>query len=244
MRYVSIAEMREIDRRTIEGGVPAATLMENAGRAVAAEVLALRRNGAVLVLAGYGNNGGDGLVVARLLLEKGVPARTFLVGEPRPFSPETGFHHRALAAAGGEAAAIGSRDFRSHAIDDLLVSGPASVHGRIGRRGEAARRPGPGSGECPDVVVDAVFGVGMRGAPGPFHAALFEAVNRLGRAGARVVAVDVPSGLDADSGRPAGACVRADCTVTMGFPKAGFKAPGAGRYLGRLVVADIGLTAA
>ncbi len=90
------------------------------------------------------------------------------------------------------------------------------------------------------VVVDALFGTGLnREVTGPARAAI-EAVNALDRAEHPVVSVDLPSGLDADSGRPLGVAVRADLTVTMGLPKTGFQAPGAAAFLGELVVADIG----
>ena len=214
MRYVTVAEMAGIDRWTIESGVPARELMENAGCAVAGEVFAAGAVGRVLVVAGYGNNGGDGLVVARLLLERGYEVRTVLAGVPRPFRPETAWHERRLAAAGG-------------APERIATVGESAAF--------FARAPVPG------VVVDAVFGVGARGPLAEFHRDLFRRLNRLGKGGALVISVDVPSGLDADTGRTLGACVCAGCTVTMGYPKAGFRNPAAAGYLGRVVTADIGL---
>lgn len=217
MRYVTIAEMRALDRQTIDGGVPAGVLMENAGRAVAAAARELNPSGGpVLVLAGYGNNGGDGLVVARLLAADGLVVRTCLVGRPRPFSPESEACFQALAAAVGAPERL---------VDRTALAG----------------LPGPGP-VAPALVVDAVFGLGVRGVPDAFYADLFRRVADLRAAGTRVLAVDVPSGFDADAGRPPGACVRADCTVTMGFAKTGFRVPGADAWLGRrVVVADIGL---
>jgi NAD(P)H-hydrate epimerase len=92
-------------------------------------------------------------------------------------------------------------------------------------------------GPTAPVVVDAVFGIGLnRDVAGPAA----EMIRRINASKKKVVSVDVPSGLDADTGRPRGVAVRASVTVTFGFPKAGFRAARAADYLGRLVVADIG----
>jgi hydroxyethylthiazole kinase-like uncharacterized protein yjeF len=90
---------------------------------------------------------------------------------------------------------------------------------------------------APALVVDAIFGIGLnRDAAGP----ALEAIEAINASGARVLAIDVPSGLDAGTGRPRGAAVRAEVTVTMGAIKTGFLAPGAASYTGRIVVAEIG----
>lgn len=175
LRYVTRAEMMEIDRRSIvEFGIPEATLMERAGKAVAAEIERRWPGRPVDVLCGPGRNGGDGRVVARLL------------------------GGRAIAPA------------------DPWTPAPRAV------------------------VVDALFGTGLnRDVAGPPRS-LIDSVNSLDRADHPVISIDIPSGLDADTGRPRGTAVRADVTVTMGLPKCGFAAPGARDFLGALVVADIG----
>jgi len=111
--------------------------------------------------------------------------------------------------------------------------------GRIALRvlEEAGREVGEELHDSADVVIDALFGTGFRGEPRADAAALIERING---AGIPVVAVDLPSGVDASTGEIAGAAVRADVTVTMGLPKVGFQAAEAGPFLGRLVVADIG----
>ncbi len=177
MRAVTREEIREIDRRaTEEFGVPAATLMENAGRAVADVVLQEFNPLAVTVVCGKGNNGGDGRVAARHLRDAGV--------EVHEYTPETGY---------------------------------AEI-------------------DWTEVVVDALFGTGLARPVEGEMLALIEEMNGNGP----VVAVDIPSGLDADTGKPLGAAVRAAITVTMGMPKVGMLAPEARAYTGRIIVADIG----
>jgi NAD(P)H-hydrate epimerase len=211
MRLVGSAEMREIDRTAIEGfGIPALTLMDRAGRAVAEAARELAGpHGRVVVVCGGGNNGGDGYVAARLLRAAGRDARVVALVPADRLSPD--------------ARAVREQAERSGV--------PIDEAGEL-----AAFEAGPG-----DVVVDAVLGTGLTRAPeGPFAEAIARMVE-LRAQGARVVAVDVPSGLSADTGRPLGACVRADRTITFAFMKRGlFIHPGA-EYAGEVAVADIGI---
>jgi NAD(P)H-hydrate epimerase len=204
---VTAAEMRELDRHTIETlGVPAALLMELAGAAVAREVDAVRRPGArVLVYCGAGSNGGDGLVAARLLHLRGVSVSVVPVVDPSAWRGE--------AAENAE---------RAHAAGVPFAA--------------AREAPEPG-----DVLVDAIFGTGLSRA---VEGAAAEAIARLraARPAATVVSVDLPSGLDADTGQPLGACVAADRTVTIGLPKLGLALEPGRSLAGRVVVARIGIT--
>ena len=188
-------EMYRADALAAAAGVPTLALMENAGRAVALEIL--RRFGAreTLVLCGPGNNGGDGFVVARCLKRWGWPVRLALLGDP--------------TALTGDAAAMAAL------WDGPVEQGVAIGHARL--------------------IVDAIFGAGLSR---DFPAGLADAING---AGCPVVAVDVPSGLDGLTGRPLGASVRADLTVTFFRRKPGHVlAPG--RFLcGEVVVAEIGI---
>jgi NAD(P)H-hydrate epimerase len=128
-------------------------------------------------------------------------------------------------------------------VDVLCGPGRNGGDGRVVARLVSGRVIVPGDAWTPApraVVVDALFGTGLnRDVAGPARD-LIEAVNALDRAEHPVIAVDIPSGLDADTGRPRGAAVRAEVTVTMGLPKVGFEASGAADYLGRVVIADIG----
>jgi NAD(P)H-hydrate epimerase len=206
-------EMRRLDGLTIEGGTPGGVLMERAG-SLAAEVLrerfphGLRRG--VVVLAGKGNNGGDALVVARHLRRRRVPVSVFLAASS--------------SSLRGDALENLSRWKRLRG--SLTEMGP----GGILALAEATARAG--------VIVDGLFGTGLRGdVDGPSRAI----IETLNAAPAPILAVDVPSGLDADRGVPLGAAVQATVTVTFGFPKIGLLVhPGAG-LAGEVVVADIGI---
>jgi NAD(P)H-hydrate epimerase len=210
-----VAGMRALDRHTIEVlGVPGEILMESAGRAVADAVLRRfpeTRGQHVTVLCGAGNNGGDGLVVARHLHLLGVPVRGVLLCDP--------------AHLGGDAAAN---------------------HARAVRAGVSFASADEDAGWLPErgVVVDALFGTGLAR---PVEGPAAHVIARLNEARSRaageiaVVAVDVPSGLDADTGQPLGTAVCADLTVSIGLPKLGLTLEPGRSLAGRVVVARIGI---
>jgi NAD(P)H-hydrate epimerase len=195
------AAMRALDRHTIETlAIPGEVLMESAGRAVAEAVLSLAPR-EVLVVAGGGQNGGDGLVAARHLRALGVPVRVALLAEPQ-------------GAAAAELA-------RARAFEVPVAHGPGF------------EPPGEGG-----VIVDALFGTGLAR---PVAGAAAEAIARIAAAGRPVVAVDLPSGIDADTGQVLGAAVRAGITVTFGLPKPGLALEPGRSHAGRVVVARIGI---
>ena len=203
---VSAGTMQALDRHTIETlGVPGQLLMECAGRVVASRVLTERDGDApVDVVCGSGNNGGDGLVVARHLHLQGVPVRLVLLGDASRLRGDAAANWKRAQAVGVSVAA-------------------------------ARWRPVPGT-----LIVDAIFGTGLdRPVSGP-AASLIRRINQQ-RPGARILAVDLPSGLHADTGQVLGVAVEADCTVTLGLPKLGLALePGRG-LAGRVVVARIGI---
>lgn len=221
MRAVTGVQMREIDRLAQEeAAIPGLILMENAGRAVFGQALRMlgepegRR---VLVLCGKGNNGGDGLVAARHLCHHGAEVRVLVTASPEEIKGDAAAN---LAMARAEEAMPGSRlvvRFLSGTDwEDLLAQELAAA----------------------DLVVDALLGTGIQGgARGPV-ARVIEMVNRAGRP---VLSVDVPSGLDADTGAVNGPCVRARVTVTLGLPKVGLLVYPGAEYAGSVVVADIGI---
>ena len=213
-RYVTAAQMKAIDRAAIEEhGIPAARLMENAGRAVADEAMKMVKAGPVLVLSGYGNNGGDGLVAARHLLQAGYVVTVFLTGTPKPFTPETEANFAALAMLG---------------VNPVVVASQKDIDSIFGDLAKCS------------LIIDAIFGIGMRGGLDGFFTRLITRINALG---APIIAVDLPSGLNADIGNAMPVAIEATKTVALGFPKTGFMAPEAKKYIGELIVADIGLTA-
>ncbi len=208
------AKMREIDRLTIEeDGLAGIVLMENAGRGIANEIL--RRFpqlelGRVVVIIGKGNNGGDGLVVARQLLAAGVEPLVFSVGEPDKLKGNALTNWQVWQASGRGAFVIKSKN-------DLRELRVALAQA--------------------EVIVDALLGIGVQGAPRGLFAPVIEAVNK---STAFTVAVDIPSGVDADSGQ-AELAVWADLTVTMATPKTGlFLSPGYD-CVGELITVPIGV---
>ncbi len=196
---LTIAEMREADGRAIAGGVPGITLMEAAGRAVADAAARLAPAGPALVLAGPGNNGGDGFVAARLLAEAGREVSVRLLGDPERL--------------GGDARRAFDRWARPAppATTDLS---PATL------------------------VVDALFGAGL---DRPLAGRAAKIVAAMDRHPAPLLAVDVPSGLDADSGQPLGAAPRAAATVTFCRLKPGHLLYPGRALCGAVTVADIGI---
>jgi NAD(P)H-hydrate epimerase len=204
MRHVTREEMQEIDRRAAEEfGVSPDVLMENAGRAVA-DVVGERISPScpVVVVCGKGNNGGDGLVAARRLAERG-------------------FEVEVLALA--------------PVYDPATPAGRAweKVRDRVDFVGRFKTRPMA-------ALVDAIFGTGLSREVRGRERDLILRMNSLDPRWFPVVSVDVPSGLDANTGRPLGVAVRATATVTLGLPKVGFLRPEARPYVGELIVADIG----
>ncbi|MCX5642917.1 MAG: NAD(P)H-hydrate epimerase, partial [Candidatus Omnitrophica bacterium] len=181
-----------------------------------------------------GNNGGDGFVAARYLLLNNYPVETFLAGIPKSFSPETQANYRALVE-----------------MNHTPFTLPSPLRG-VDRSGFAAQ-PSKGEGDkkgnsyaiklfddlpVPALVIDAIFGIGLRGVLDEFYRKLIDRINGFG---SPVIAADVPSGLDADTGKPLGASVKAFKTVTLGYPKIGFQNPAAKLYTGEVICADIGL---
>jgi len=205
------AEMRALDAWAIdEQGVPSLELMERAGAEVARVVAELAPRGPVRAVCGKGNNGGDGLVVARLLHGIGVEAEALLLADPHDLSADGRANHARLVEAGGRWRTVGAGE-----LPEALA----------------------GSG-C---VVDALLGTGFEGTP---RAPVDAAITAVNGAGAPVVAVDVPSGVNASTGEVEGECVQADVTVTFQAAKLGLWVhPGKARA-GQVEVVDIGIPVA
>ncbi len=206
-------EARALDRRAIEEcGIPGAVLMENAGRNMAELLRTLGIRGTVVICCGPGNNGGDGFVMARHLDNAGIQVRVLLFARPEKLTGDTALNYRILINGG-----VSPEVLDPAGLDDTRL------------RGELARA---------DWVVDALFGSGQRGPVRPPYDRVVEAINA---GGARVFAVDIPTGLDADTGLPQGATVRAQHTATVVAPKKGFGRPEAREWLGEVHVIDIGI---
>ena len=215
MRVLDAKQMREADRRTIdEIGIPAMVLMENAGRQVVSTLDSTFETLAdmrIAVLCGRGNNGGDGFVVARTLLGRSHDVGVYLVGQS--------------ADVKGEARA--NLDIlRNLGVDVVEISDAAAweLHGTdvLGS----------------DLIVDALFGTGLRPPLTGLAETIVEDLNASSRP---VVAIDIPSGLSADTPDVSGPAVHATLTVTLGAPKLPLVLPPAESLAGNLVIADIGI---
>lgn len=210
-------EIRAFDRYAIEAlGLPGIVLMENAGRQIAEAaraMLAGRAKPRVVILAGPGNNGGDGFVVARHLAMAGIRPEVVLLAPREKIVGDADTNLRVLEPLGFQVRVLAGK------VEAML--------------GELR----PLLAEA-DLLVDGLLGTGTRGEIREPYASAIGAVNDARRP---VLAIDIPSGLDPDTGKPLGPTVRATKTVTMAAVKVGFRKPGAEQYTGEVILADIGV---
>jgi len=212
MKTVSAAEMRELDRRTIEDGVTGEELMRRAGQGVAEiaqDILASRGGHSVLLIAGTGNNGGDVFAAATLLSESDLDVEVWLCGSQSQIKGDAQLHLKKMVRTG-----IIPKEVRSE--NDLIPK------------------------TSPALIVDGLLGTGAKGAPRGFMAPLIEWIN-LESQYAFILSIDIPSGIDADTGNAEGSAVKADMTITIGLPKTGLILPDALPYVGSVEVIDIGI---
>jgi NAD(P)H-hydrate epimerase len=212
VKTVTAAEMQALDRRAIgEYGIPGLLLMENAGRGIADLITGAFKPGTVVVFAGKGNNGGDGFVIARHLSNRGFRTAVILLADAEELKEDPGINFKILKAM----------------KIPVEVPRPECLASDFLRGLEHA-----------DLVVDALFGIGLeRQIEGTYREAV-EAMNGCGKA---VVAVDVPSGLHSDTGEVLGCAVKAAITGTLGLPKRGLFCGQGPEYSGRVFVVDIGI---
>ncbi len=201
-------EAAAFDRRAIDSlGVPQPVLMENAGRSAALVLHHLHPDGRVVIIAGSGNNGGDGIVLARTLHSQGRSVRVFRTGgRPDP--------------------------------DPLLHHHPVPIHTLPGENGDLGVLEEALQGTS--VVVDALLGTGIRGAPREGASRIIEGIRAGRAAGAHVIALDLPSGVDADTGGIPGVAVEADTTIAFGAPKLGILLHPGRAASGRIIAVEIG----
>ncbi len=212
MRVITASEMRELDRETIETlGVPSIVLMENAARGVSSVIYRYVNGISCVVVCGKGNNGGDGLALARNLYNMGYDVEVVLTADVEELKG----------------------DARINA--EILSKLPVPIHvvkeeGRLIELYPLLRDA--------DFVIDAIFGTGLTKPVKGFYASLIEIINKASK---RVVSVDIPSGLFADTGCVQGTHIKADFTVTFGFPKLAHILPPACYSVGELFVVDISI---
>ncbi len=219
-KIISREEMKALDQKTMSlYGIPGIILMENAGCAVAEATIELLKQEYpgedvllkhVLIVAGGGNNGGDGFVAARHLHNQGVNVKVLLVGE--------------LAQLKGDALVnwgiITSMNLKAYQVS--CVS-PEQVQALLNG--------------C-DCIIDAIFGIGLDKEVTGMTKRFIAQINDRG---VPIIAVDVPSGLNADTGEAHGIAIRAHTTVTMGALKSGLVTESAKAYVGKIIVADISI---
>ena len=204
MREVVTAdEMKALDSNTIKAaGLPSLVLMERAALQTAAEITErLKEKEKILVVCGTGNNGGDGLAIARLLYLQGIDVRYYITGDEQKMTAETAQQMRA------------AEYYQVPRVHNLNLNEYTTI-------------------------VDAIFGVGLSR---PVTGKYGELISELNEASAYKVAVDIPSGIDADTGFEKGIAFRADLTVTFAFRKRGLCFYPGRMYSGEIVVADIGI---
>ncbi len=216
MKILTSAQMKEIDRRTIEEvGIPGPVLMENAGiqifRFLQSVILPYVDEDKIVIVAGKGNNGGDGLVIARHLWNNGMTPQVLLLGAKQEIRGDA-----ALNLGIAEKIGLPVKEIRSEA--------DWKTHQR--RFKEAS------------VIIDAIFGTGLTKPAEGLYARAIEDINR---SAAFTVAVDIPSGLSSDSFEIIGPAVKADVTVTLGAPKIAHVLPPAEEWIGELMIADISI---
>ncbi|MEK7396826.1 MAG: NAD(P)H-hydrate dehydratase [Candidatus Poribacteria bacterium] len=214
MKIVTAKEMRNIDFQTInEVGIPGVVLMENAGLGV---VQAIERDFplqtfSIAIFAGKGNNGGDGLVIARYLANKGYRVTTYLLAEPDKFIGD---------------ALINLRIAQNIGLNIEYILSDEQLNEKKGIISQN------------NLIIDAIFGTGLNG---PVRGFASNVIDYLNSTGIPIVAVDLPSGLDSDTGKVEGSCIKAVMTVTMALPKRGLLLYPGAKFVGKLEIADIGI---
>lgn len=208
-------EMQRLDRLAMDQlGIPGVVLMENAGLQVVkliGDLLGSIKGKRVTIFAGKGNNGGDGFVIARHLLNMGAEVKVMLFGEPAEVSGDARINLDILGKMGQKVLPINNNN-------SINIVKLAMVY--------------------TDLIVDAIFGTGFKGSVDEHVGKIIQIINESGKP---VVAVDIPSGLEANTGKVNGPCIRAQHTVTFALPKIGLVLHPGKEYTGQLHVADISI---
>ena len=211
-------EVRAFDAWAInELGIPGVVLMENAGRSCAQfiiEKLSKIKNPVVCIFCGTGNNGGDGFVIARHLFNAGFAVTVVVCGNIAKITGDAKINFDILTGLGLK-------------IERLDMEGTETIDASVTKLASEA-----------NMIIDAIFGTGLIGTVRDEYKQLIESINELG---CPVLSVDIPSGLDCDTGLPFGVSIKANCTITFAAVKKGFVFENTRAYTGDIFVASIGV---
>ncbi len=211
---ITTLEMAVIDRNCEYLGIPRRILMENAGREVARYILNSYKNiKKITVVSGLGDNGGDGAVAARYLYENGIDTKLIILGR--------------ICDSRSDIARQNFEICKLVGIEVLEIQSPLELYSNMDL-----------IVTWPDATVDAILGTGIRGT---LREPQYSAIKLINMSRSLKISVDVPSGLDPDTGDVRDIAVKADVTITMHKPKVGLLTERASKYVGKLVVVDIGI---
>lgn len=211
--YLTREQVRQVDQLAITRyGMSALVLMENAGLNASRLIdQHFKPTGSAFIVCGMGNNGGDGCVIARHLLNAGWSVMVLMAGDPEKMSRETEANCNIVRAMGIATAMAPDQQVQLAALQTMSSD---------------------------DLIIDALLGTGFSGEVREPAASLIHAMNETPKRA--IVAIDIPSGLDCDSGQPSNATVQAQMTITFVAQKSGFAKPVASEFLGQVHLADIG----
>ncbi|PIQ85672.1 MAG: NAD(P)H-hydrate epimerase [Candidatus Omnitrophica bacterium CG11_big_fil_rev_8_21_14_0_20_43_6] len=212
-RLLTAAQAKALDKTALERfGIPTLVLMENAGLAVAGEVLKTLkiRPAKVAVFCGLGNNGGDGFCAARHLLAQGLKVQVYLTGKISDVENEAKVNLNIWLK-------LKQKIIEIKPVNTKLIKNSLKKSG---------------------LIIDALLGVRARGQIRPLYQKVIDLINS---SGVYILAVDIPSGLDATTGKMLGRCIKADKTVTFVAKKCGMVYEEGRKYCGKVVVKGIGV---
>lgn len=209
---LSRLEVREVDHRAIEDfGMQGVVLMENAGRGAAEALCRLGCTGPVVICAGKGNNGGDGFVIARHLAIQGIKTQVLLFCAPKQLQGDAAVNYHILQRAG---------------LNGTIVPAPIDENWLASEFTTA------------EWIVDALLGTGTQGT---LREPYLTAIRLMNQSRKPILSIDLPSGMDCDTGLPLGACVKAQHTVTFVAMKPGFETTSGRSFTGSVEVVEIGI---
>ncbi len=214
MDAITAAEMKKADKAAIEEfGIPSLLLMENAGRGAAKIALDdfLKKGQKAVCICGKGNNGGDGFVCTRHLINQGINVDIFLIGDEFGLKKDAKVNFQILKKMDADIYQLNSENNFSFFQDKIKDA---------------------------ELIIDAIFGIGISGKIREPYFGIIETINKAER---KVLALDVPSGLEATEGVPLGTCIRADKTVTFAAPKTGIVQNQGPHFCGEVIVVDISI---